>query len=80
MDKNKQTLWIRWTTANALAEMVGLGATFATIGLLLTKIDGLGTTTGIVLSFVIAVISSSVEATIVGLDQWWVLQSWFPQV
>jgi hypothetical protein len=29
---NKSVLWFRWTATNALAELVGLGVTFAVIG------------------------------------------------
>ena len=79
MSKNKNVLWLRWTTANALSELVGLGATFATIGLLVSKIDTQHIT-GILLSFIIAVLSGAIEATIVSLAQWWAMHLWFPMI
>jgi hypothetical protein len=79
MSKNKNVLWLRWTTANALSELVGLGATFATIGVLVSKIDTQHIT-GILLSFIIAVLSGAIEATIVSLAQWWAMHLWFPMI
>lgn len=76
---NKNKLWLRWTAANALAELVGLGATFAVIGLLSSKMNT-QQTTGILLSFVVAVLSGAIEATIVGLAQWWAMHPWFPMI
>ena len=34
----KKKLWTRWTLANALSEMVGLGMTFAITGLFFSRI------------------------------------------
>lgn len=79
MVNNRNVLWLRWTAANALSELLGLGATFATIGLLFSKIDT-QRTTGILLSFAIAVLSGAIEATIVGLAQWWAMHPWFPMI
>jgi hypothetical protein len=76
---NKKILWLRWTAANALAELVGLGATFAVIGILSSKMDT-QQTTGVLLSFAIAVLSGAIEATIVGLAQWWAMHPWFPMI
>jgi hypothetical protein len=39
MNDNRFLLWLRWTLANGLAELLGLGATFAAIGLLVSRID-----------------------------------------
>jgi len=75
----KKTLWLRWTIANGLSEMVGLGATFATIGLLSSRIDT-RQVKGILLAFLIAVGSGAIEATLVGLAQWWVMHPWFPKI
>jgi hypothetical protein len=72
-------LWLRWTGANALAELVGLGGTFAILGLLIARIGTQGTT-AILLGFLIAVLSGAVEATIVGLAQWWAMHPWFPSI
>jgi hypothetical protein len=79
MGKNKNILWLRWTTANAFAELFGLGATFAVIGLLVSRIDTQGLS-GILLSFAIAVLSGAIEATLVGLAQWWAMRPWFPAI
>ncbi len=76
----KNQLWSRWTLANALSEMVGLGLTFLITGLAFSMLDGLGTMTSILLSFVIAVASGVVEATLVGLAQWWAMHPWFPTI
>jgi hypothetical protein len=79
MIKNNNVLWFRWIIANALSELVGLGATFATIGLLVSKIDT-RQATGILLSFVITVLCGAIEATIVGLAQRWAMHPWFPMI
>jgi glucan phosphoethanolaminetransferase (alkaline phosphatase superfamily) len=79
MSNNRNTLWYRWIIANALSELIGLGATFATIGLLISKIDT-QQITGIVLSFALTVLSGAIEATLVGLAQWWALHPWFPLI
>jgi len=79
MNDRRNVLWLRWTIANAFAELVGLGATFATIGLLSSKIDT-QQLTGILLSFAIAIFSGTIEATIVGLAQWWAMNPWFPTI
>jgi hypothetical protein len=34
----KQNLWLRWTSANAIGEMLGLGATFGEIALVFTRL------------------------------------------
>lgn len=77
---NKNLLWSRWTLANAFSELFGLGLTFLITGLVFSKLDGLGTITSILLSFVLAVASGAVEATIVGLAQWWAMSPWFPSI
>ena len=60
-------------------ELVGLGATFATIGLLSSKIDTQHMT-GILLSFAIMISSGAIEATIIGLAQWWAKSPRFPMI
>jgi hypothetical protein len=69
---------MRWTLANAFGEMLGLGLTFVITGLIFTKLDSQHTIISILLSFTLAVASGGIEATIVGLAQWWVLHPWFP--
>lgn len=77
---NKNQLWSRWTLANAFSELFGLGLTFLITGLVFSKLDRLGTMTGILLSFVLAVASGAIEATFVGLAQWWAMSPWFPSI
>jgi hypothetical protein len=77
---SKKQLWTRWTLANAFSEMIGLGLTFLITGLVFSRLDGLGTMTSILLSFVFAVASGAVEATFVGLAQWWAMHPWFPGI
>ncbi len=79
MNKKKNALWFRWTIANALAEMAGLGATFAAIGLLVSRINT-QQITGILLAFLLTVLSGAIEATIVGMAQWWAMHLWFPTI
>ena len=73
-------LWTRWTLANAFSEMVGLGLTFAITGLFFTRIGEATTMAGILLSFLVAVASGAVEATFVGLAQWWAMRPRFPTI
>ncbi len=76
----KNQLWTRWTLANAFSEMVGLGLTFAITGLLFSSMGEQNTIGAILLSFVVAVASGAVEATFVGLAQWWAMKPWFPSI
>lgn len=77
---SKNQLWKRWTLVNALTEMVGLGLTFLLTGLVFSRLDSQGTMTSILLSFVLAVASGAIEATLVGLAQWWAMHPWFPTI
>lgn len=76
----KNQLWTRWTLANAFSEMVGLGLTFAITGLFISSVGEGSTVVGILLSFVVAVASGAVEATFVGLAQWWAMRPSFPSI
>ena len=73
-------LFQRWTLANALSELFGLGLTFLITGLVFSRLDSQQTVTSILLSFIFAVLSGAVEATFVGLAQWWAMQPWFPMI
>lgn len=75
---NKNKLWTRWSLANAFSELIGLGLTFAITGFAFSKLDGQQTVVSILLAFFFAVASGAVEATIVGLAQWWAMHPWFP--
>jgi hypothetical protein len=70
----------RWTLANAFSELIGLGLTFLVTGLVFIKLDAQQTMTSILLSFLFAVTSGAVEATIVGLAQWWAMHPSFPSI
>jgi len=78
MIKNK--LFQRWTLANALSELFGLGLTFVITGLVFSKLDSQQTIVSILWSFVFAVLSGAIEATVVGLAQWWAMRPWFPSI
>lgn len=73
-------LFQRWTLANALAELFGLGLTFVITGLVFTKLDSQQTIVSILFSFVFAVLSGGIEATVVGLAQWRAMHPWFPGI
>lgn len=77
---NSTSLWTRWTLANALSEMIGLGLTFVITGLFFATLGEQNNVAGILLSFALAVLSGAVEATAVGLAQWWAMYPWFPSV
>jgi hypothetical protein len=73
-------LWLRWVVVNGLGEMLGLGMTFA-VGA--SVIFGLGNQEPlkmVFISFVVAVGSGAIEATLVGLAQWWAMHPWFTGV
>ena len=73
-------LWNRWTLANALSEMAGLGLTFLITGWFFSRMGEANTAAGILFSFTVAVASGAVEATCVGLAQWWAMQPRFPSI
>lgn len=76
----KNNLFQRWTLANALSELFGLGLTFIITGLVFSQLDSQQTVVSILLTFVFAVLSGGVEATVVGLAQWWAMRPWFPGI
>ena len=80
MTNNQRQLWFRWIGVNAFGELFGLGLTFIITGLAFSMLDNQQTMTGILLSFVFAVVSGAVEATILGLAQWWAMHPWFPTI
>ena len=73
-------LWLRWVAANALGEMVGLGATIAVIALAFSSPDEQAGMGSVLLLSVLAVVSGAIEATVVGLAQWWAMHPWFPSI
>lgn len=77
---NGWRLWRRWVVANALGEMVGLGATFALGALLIPWLDQQPGVTAVLLAFAVAVASGAIEATVLGLAQWFAMRPWFPAI
>ena len=80
MTNSQRQLWLRWIGANAFGELFGLGLTFIITGFAFSKLDNQQSMTGILLSFVFAVTSGAVEATILGLAQWWAMHPSFPTI
>jgi magnesium-transporting ATPase (P-type) len=80
MTPDQRQLWFRWVSANALGELFGLGLTFLITGFAFSKLENQQTMMAILLSFVFAVTSGAVEATLVGLAQWWAMRPWFPAI
>ncbi len=77
---NRHKLWLRWVVANALGEMLGLGLTLAVGASLMMRLGDQGDVTAILLSTLVAVASGALEATLVGLAQWWAMHPWFPAI
>lgn len=77
---DKHTLWLRWVAANALGEMFGLGLTFAVGASVISSLGDQQSVAMIVGSFLVAVASGAIEATFVGLAQWWAMRRWFTQI
>lgn len=73
-------LWLRWVGANALAEMLGLGATFVLDALILTRIAAAHSITASLLGIVGVAATGALEGTTVGLLQWAVLRRAFPAI
>ena len=76
----KRILWLRWVAANTLGEIFGLGGTFAVGALVLSRLGNQPGVLIVLVSFLIAVLSGAIEATIVGLAQWWAMHPWFPAI
>jgi hypothetical protein len=77
---DKRTLWWRWVAANAFGELLGLGATFAVVVLLFSRLPNQQSARVVLVSFLVAVASGAIEATLVGLAQWWAMHPWFPTI
>jgi hypothetical protein len=78
--KDTRMLWLRWVAANALGEMFGLGLTLAVGALVISSLGDQQNVLIILLTFLVAVASGAIEATLVGLAQWWALHPWFPML
>lgn len=77
---SRARLWVRWVAANAISETVGLGATFAVIAVAFSSLEGSGSVGTVLLLFLLSVASGALEATLVGLAQWWAMRPWFPAI
>jgi len=71
---------LRWVAANAVAELFGLGLTFALIAFAFSRLENSSGAANSLTLFFISVASGAVEATIVGLCQWWAMHPWFPNI
>jgi hypothetical protein len=78
--KDTRKLWLRWVAANALGEMFGLGLTFAVGAVVISGLGNQQSAVVILLTFLVAVASGAIEATLVGLAQWWAMHPWFPMI
>jgi hypothetical protein len=78
-ERDRWSLWLRWIGANALAELLGLGATFAVGAFLFTR---LGEPQGLAAIGMLLLMTASgvLEGAIVGLLQCSVLRRPFPQI
>jgi hypothetical protein len=76
----KRMLWLRWVAANGLGEMFGLGLTFAVGAAVISRLGDQQNVTAILVAFLVAVTSGAIEATVVGLAQWWAMHPWFPMI
>jgi len=76
----KRSLYQRWLVANGLGEMFGLGLTFAVGALVMSLLGESQNALVILVSFLVAVASGAIEATIVGLAQWWAMHPWLPTI
>ncbi len=78
--KDKRKLWLRWVGANGIGEMFGLGLTFAVGATVISSLGDQQNVVSILIAFLVAVASGVLEATIVGLAQWWAMHPWFPMI
>jgi hypothetical protein len=77
---NRFNLWLRWVIANGLGEMVGLGLTFAIAVEVISSFGNQQSVQVILASFLVAVASGAIEASVVGIAQWWAMHPWFPTI
>lgn len=73
-------LYLRWIGANALGELFGLGLTLLVGALFFLYSGEPRGLLAVLLAFAVAVSSGVIEATVVGLAQWWAMRPWFPRV
>jgi hypothetical protein len=66
MGRRSLSLWLRWVGANALAEMVGLGATFAIDVLIVARVASMPGIAASLLGIVLVAATAALEGMIVG--------------
>jgi hypothetical protein len=71
---------LHWLAANSLAELLGLGATFALDILLFTRLGDAKTVPAAAGMILLTTATGVVEGTVVGQLQWSVLRAPFPQI
>lgn len=74
------SLWRRWMLANGVAEAAGLGATLALDAVILSTLDLQSNPLRLLLGIVMITVTGALEGVIVGVLQWRVLRTPFPQV
>lgn len=75
-----RALWLRWVGANSLAELLGLGATFALGILIIARIQSIGTVVASFLGILLFAATGAIEGAVVGRLQWGVLRGPFPAI
>ncbi len=78
--ETKSRLWLRWVGANSLAELLGLGATFALDILILARVAVASSALASFVGIVLMAATGAVEGTVVGVFQWRVLRRPFPSI
>jgi hypothetical protein len=73
-------LYLRWVGANAFGEMLGLGATLGVGALYFTWENSPRGVSGILLAFLVAVLSGALEASLLGFLQWAAYRPWFSPI
>ena len=79
-DRSGFGLWLRWVAANATAELLGLGATFALDILILARVTEARSALASFLGIIAIAATGAIEGTVVGALQWSVLRRPFPAV
>ncbi len=77
---NKVNIWLRWVAINGVGEMLGLGGTFAALALLTKSTSSLPGVVLVIVSFMLAVFTGIIEATVISLLQWRIIHTIFPAI
>jgi hypothetical protein len=74
------SLWRQWVAVNSLAELIGLGSTFAVGVLIFVLLEESTTLLGTIAMILLMTSSGAIEGFVVGLAQWLVLRRSFHQI